>query len=149
MPTASRTRIIPAPLESLWETVADPHHLPRWWPRVVRVEDVTENAFTEVLSSSRGKLMRADFLLVDRRQDSHALRWEQLVENTPFARLLKSAHTGVSLEPAVGAGTEVTIELTQTLNGFFPRFGSFMVRKAATQTIDEALDGLERIAQAP
>jgi uncharacterized protein YndB with AHSA1/START domain len=149
MPTVRCTRTISAPLESLWETVADPHHLPRWWPLVVRVEDVTETAFTEVLSSSHGKLMRADFTLPHRPEHAHVLRWEQLVENTPFARLLKSAHTTVSLAPATGVGTEVTIELTQSLNGFFPRFGSFMVRKAATQTLDEALDGLERIAGAP
>jgi len=44
-----------------------------------------------------------------------------------------------------GAGTEVTIELRQALNGFFSRFGAYMVRRAASKTIDEALDGLERI----
>jgi carbon monoxide dehydrogenase subunit G len=148
MPTVSRTRTIPAPLASLWETVADPHHLPRWWPRVVRVESVAEDAFTEVLSSSRGRLLRADFTLLQRTEDTHAIGWQQVVENTPFARLLKSAHTRLSLAPAPapGAGTEVTIELDQSLNGFFSRFGSFMVRKAALQTLDEALDGLERIA---
>jgi hypothetical protein len=159
------------PLEPLWDTVADPHHLPRWWPRVIRVEDVTRDAFTEVLSSSRGRLLRADFALRDLHRQTHTVHWEQLVENTPFARLLKSAHTTVSLAPASDAGprpgsgtataaqatevteaavateaTEVTIELTQTLNGFFSRFGSVMVRKAAIQTLDEALDGLERIA---
>jgi hypothetical protein len=31
------------------------------------------------------------------------------------------------------------------LNGFFSRFGAYMVRRAAHKTIDEALDGLERI----
>jgi len=36
--------------------------------------------------------------------------------------------------------------LRQTLSGFFPRFGGFMVRRAAQATIDEALDGLERIS---
>ncbi|HUB36749.1 MAG TPA: SRPBCC family protein, partial [Solirubrobacteraceae bacterium] len=152
MPTVSRTRTIPAPLPSLWETVSDPHHLARWWPRVVRVESVAEDAFTEVLSSSRGRLLRADFNLLHRTEDTHAIAWQQVVENTPFARLLKSARTSLSLAPASasapdhGDGTEVTIELDQSLNGFFSRFGSFMVRKAALQTLDEALDGLERIA---
>jgi hypothetical protein len=42
--------------------------------------------------------------------------------------------------------TEVTIELRQSLSGFFPRFGGYMVRRAAAETIDEALDGLERIS---
>ena len=52
-------------------------------------------------------------------------------------------------EPAAAgraSGDEVTIELRQTLSGFFPRFGGFMVRRAAAATLDEALDGLERIS---
>ena len=58
--------------------------------------------------------------------------------------MLREARTRVSLEPADG-GTRVTIELEQKLTGFFPRFGGFMVRRAAQATLDEALDGLERI----
>jgi hypothetical protein len=42
--------------------------------------------------------------------------------------------------------TCVTIELRQTLNGFYPRFGGYMVRRAAAITIEGALDGLERIS---
>ena len=34
MPTARRSRTIAAPAEELWEVIGDPHHLPRWWPRV-------------------------------------------------------------------------------------------------------------------
>ena len=49
------------------------------------------------------------------------------------------------LEEADGA-TRVTIELRQTLTGFLPRLGSYMVRRAAVATIEEALDGLERIS---
>ena len=126
----------------------DPHHLPRWWPRVTRVEDVEEGAFTEVMSTSKGKLVRADFDLVLADEDARTLRWDQRVEGTPFARLLKSAQTEMRLTPAAGSmpATEVTIELRQALTGFFPRFGGFMVRRAAAATIDEALDGLERIS---
>jgi hypothetical protein len=40
----------------------------------------------------------------------------------------------------------VTIELRQTLTGFFPRFGAFLVRRAARATLEEALNGLERIS---
>jgi len=70
--------------------------------------------------------------------------WEQQLEGTPFARLLSASETHVRMEPVDG-GTSVTIELHQRLTGVFPRFGGFMVRRAATATIDEALDGLERI----
>jgi hypothetical protein len=85
--------------------------------------------------------------------------------------VLQSAETQIWLEPAqVGAppsrggapigdlprgATVVSIELRQEMagysqtsglfTGFSARFGSPMVRRAARATIDEALDGLERI----
>lgn len=151
MPTARRTRTIAAPAGELWETIRDPHHLPRWWPRVNRVEDVTDDAFTEVLITKSGKYVRADFTLAESDDYAKRLRWEQRVEDSPFARLLRSAETEVSLKDTAigtggaGAATEVTIELRQTLNGFFSRFGAYMVKRAAAGTIEEALDGLERI----
>ena len=144
MPSARRSRTIAAPPERLWEVIGDPHHLPRWWPRVERVEDVEQDAFTEVMKTSKGKLVRADFRVRAVLPDEHALVWEQQLEGTPFARLLSSAETHVRLEPAEG-GTNVTIELHQRLTGMFPRFGGFMVRRAAAATLDQALDGLERI----
>lgn len=125
--------------------IGDPHHLPRWWPRVTRIEDVEGRAFTEVMKTTKGKLVRADFELVETDEQGRSLRWEQRLEGTPFARLLSSAETRVRLEQD-GEGTSVTIELRQTLNGFFARLGGFMVRRAAAATIDEALDGLERIS---
>jgi uncharacterized protein YndB with AHSA1/START domain len=148
VPTARRSRTIAASVEELWEVVCDPHHLPRWWPRVTRVEDVEGDAFTEVMRTAKGKLVRADFNLVQADERERALRWSQRLEGTPFARLLRSAETEVRLTPAPagGAATEVTIELRQSLTGFFPRFGGFMVRRAAAATIEEALDGLERIS---
>jgi uncharacterized protein YndB with AHSA1/START domain len=148
MPTASRTRTIAAPAGALWETIRDPHHLPRWWPRVNRVEDVTETEFTEVLITGAGKYVRADFTLAVCDERERRLCWEQRLEDSPFARLLKSAETEVRLKDlsdGPGGRTEVTIELRQALNGFFSRFGAYMVRRAANKTLDEALDGLERI----
>ena len=44
MPSTRRSRTIAAPLQLLWEVVEDPHHLPRWWPRVERIEDVDGDA---------------------------------------------------------------------------------------------------------
>ena len=144
MPTARRTRTIAAPLDQIWELICDPHHLPRWWPRVSRVEDVEEGAFTEVMLTRKGKLVRADFLM-QRREHDRVMTWTQRILGTPFARVLQSSETEVRLAPAA-ASTEVTIELRQTLTGLFPRLGGLMVRRAATATIDEAFDGLERIS---
>ena len=61
MPDVSRSRTIAAPAGELWDVISDPHHLPRWWPRVTRVEDVEDGAFTEVMKTRKGKLVRADF----------------------------------------------------------------------------------------
>ena len=144
MPTASRSRTIAAPVEELWDVILDPHHLPRWWPRVNRVEDVEGDLFTEVMTTAKGKVVRADFRVVMADESARRLRWEQLVEGTPFAHVLRAAATEVRLEP-LAAATEVTIELHQTLNGVFTRFGGFMVRRAANATIEGALEGLERI----
>jgi len=144
VPSARRSRTIAAPLQALWEVVEDPHHLPRWWPRVERIEDVDGDAFTEVMKTRKGKLVRADYRARPSADSEHAVVWEQQLEGTPFARLLSASETHVRMEPVDG-GTSVTIELHQSLTGVFPRFGGFMVRRAATATIDEALDGLERI----
>jgi uncharacterized protein YndB with AHSA1/START domain len=173
VPTARHSRIVAAPVQELWEVIRDPHHLPRWWPRVSRVENVDGDAFTEVMKTARGKVVRADFDLIEADEGKRMLKWEQRVENTPFARLLKSAETEVRLAPvaapqprvhpteddsprAAAASvpelredatvTEVTIELRQTLNGFLARLGSYMVRRAMAATLEEALDGLERIS---
>ncbi len=52
----------------------DPHHLPRWWPRVTRVEDVEDGAFTEVMRTRKGKFVRADFNLVRADEGARSLR---------------------------------------------------------------------------
>lgn len=159
MPTVRRTRTIDASPEDLWEVLGDPHHLPRWWPRVSRVEAVEQDAFTEVLTGPSGKIVRADFRLLEQ-VDRQRIVWAQLVENTPFARVLRSAETEIAIAEGQGGdspATEVTIELRQELQGFsrrpgsgswlagISRFGSPLVRRAAHSTIGEALDGLERI----
>ena len=113
VPTTRRSRTIEAPVEELWRVIRDPHHLPRWWPRVNRVEDVDEGAFTEVMTTAKGKVVRADFHIVEVRESMHSLSWEQSVQGTPFERVLKAARTEVSLTalgpgaapvPAAGAG---------------------------------------------
>ena len=63
----SRTRVIAAPRERVWDLVSDPHHIPRWWPRTQRVESVRGAAgakrtqWTTVLATERGTGVRADY----------------------------------------------------------------------------------------
>jgi uncharacterized protein YndB with AHSA1/START domain len=142
VPTTRRTRTLAATPEALWRTIADPHHLPRWWPRVARVEGVDEGRFTAALTTDRGRTVRADFVVVD----SEPLRrraWEQEVQGTPFERILDFARTSVSLG-AEADGTRVTLELHQRLRGL-SRFGGFMLRRANRRVLDEALDALEAL----
>ena len=92
MPTARRSRTLAAPPERVWEIVGDPHHLPRWWPRVTRVEAVTDEHFTEVLATEDGRSLRADFRVVDSRAPERRA-WEQEVEGTPFERSSRPRRT--------------------------------------------------------
>jgi uncharacterized protein YndB with AHSA1/START domain len=142
VPTVRHSRTLAASPERLWEVVGDPHHLPRWWPRVARVEDVRDGAFTEVLVGAKGKRLRADFRLIELEPQRRAV-WAQDIEGTPFARVLKSAETEIGLFEHGGA-TEVRIELRQSLRGLLARLGSPIVRRAASATIQEAFEGLER-----
>ena len=140
MPTVRRSRVIAAAPERVWATVADPHHLPRWWPRVARVEGVDGRHFTEVLRTERGKAVRADFRVLESRAPE-VRRWAQEVERSPFERILQSAETEVRLHPE-GDGTRVTLTLRQRLRGV-ATFGAFMVRGATRRQLDEALTALE------
>jgi uncharacterized protein YndB with AHSA1/START domain len=133
------------PCGELWELVSDPHHLPRWWPRVARVEGVEAGAFTEVLSGRHGRVLRADYRIATADETLLTLCWVQVIDGTPFARLLKAAAIVILLAPN-GRATDVTIELRQSLSGIFPRIGARRFRRAASATIDEALNGLDRIA---
>jgi uncharacterized protein YndB with AHSA1/START domain len=153
VPRTRRTRTIAAPVQQVWEIVRDPHHLPRWWPRVERVEDVSAYAFTEVMRTSKGRVVRADFERLRADEAERALSFSQRVAGTPFARVLRSAETEIHVAAMgspgpspVAEATAVTIEVRQALSGFFPRFGGFMVSRAAAATLEEALDGLERIS---
>lgn len=141
MPGVSRSRVLAARPEAVWRVVGDPDHLPRWWPRVARVESVSGDAFTQVLMTKKGKPVRADF----RRLESDPPRraaWQQVVAGTPFERLLQSATTEVRLEPD-GEGTRITLTLDQKLRGW-SRLGPFFFSGAAKRLADEALDGLEQ-----
>jgi uncharacterized protein YndB with AHSA1/START domain len=146
MPKAKRSRVIAADRNAVWRVVADPHHLPRWWPKVARVEDVYERErgagtrWTEVLETASGKGVRAEFRC-RRSREPEEYEWEQEIEDTPFAKVFRTSVTTVSLAES-GDGTLVTLVLDQDLRGL-SRFGGFMVRRASGDQLDRALAGLE------
>jgi uncharacterized protein YndB with AHSA1/START domain len=115
MPTARRTRTVAAAPERVWDLIADPHHLPRWWPGVTRMEGVDGDRWTEVRVTRKGRPVRLDFHLLESRapgprgpDGAGRRRWEQELVGGPFERLLNQAVTEVRVEPA-GGGTLVTI----------------------------------------
>ena len=142
MAVARRSRTFKASPTEIWDLIADPDHLPRWWPGVGRVEGVEDDRFTEVLTTKRGRPVRADFRIVQSDRP-YALAWMQEVEGTPFQRVLSESIVAIGL--SIGAeGTTVTIEQRQRLRGY-SRTGGFLLRRATESKLNEALDGIERI----
>ena len=142
MPTTRRSRTVAAVPEQVWETVSDPYHLPRWWPRVERVEAVTDEHFTEVLSTDRGRSVRADFRIVESRAPERRV-WEQEIAGTPFERIMFSARTEIVLAPRDG-GTRVTLVLRQQMRGT-ARSAGWIVRRGTRKVLDDALRALEEL----
>jgi uncharacterized protein YndB with AHSA1/START domain len=144
VPRVTRSRLIVADPQRVWELISDPHSLPRWWPRTVRVEDVHEAEgrprWTAVLGTERGKGVRADYRCTEA-VTGERYAWEQEITGTPFQRVLRSA----ALEVRLGAeddGTRVTLTTDESLRGL-SRLGSVMLRGAARRRLDEALNGVE------
>jgi uncharacterized protein YndB with AHSA1/START domain len=141
MPSVVRSRTLPADQGSLWQLVSDPHHLPRWWPQLQRVEDASADAWTKVLRSNRGRMIRADYSRVDA-DPPRRIAWRHEVEESPFEAILSDSVIQISLEPDGEGRTRVELRSDQKLRGSY-RFGGFLVRRATRRQLDEALDGLE------
>lgn len=147
MPNVARSRSIPAPAERVWKLIADPHNLPRWWPETIRVEDVhgdpgsRRSRFTQVLETSKGKPVRADYRCTASTAGKR-LVWEQELEGTPFGGFLRQAELELRISGDLDGVTEVTVEGRRKLRGF-SRFGSLMVRRATGQVLSAALAGIE------
>jgi uncharacterized protein YndB with AHSA1/START domain len=146
---AKRSRLIGAPRSEVWRVVSDPYHLARWWPKVARVEAVQERKrgtgtlWTKVLETRAGRSVRADFRCLYSTQPS-AYAWEQEIEGSPFAKVLRSSQTRIKLDEAEG-GTMVRLEAEQRLRGLSRFGGGFMLRRATGAQLEEALDGLEQV----
>lgn len=137
-----RSRQLPAAPETIWRVVSDPHHLPRWWPGVTRVEGVEGERFTEVVPTKRGKPVRLDFVVSDSRPCERRT-WDQQLPGTPFERLLEAWTTTVTLTAQQG-GTLVTIEEVQQLRGSF-RLGALLQRRPARRRVEQALSRLAQL----
>jgi uncharacterized protein YndB with AHSA1/START domain len=138
----ARSRTVAAGQDVLWELVSDPYHLPRWWPQLERVEDATEDAWTKVLRSARGKVVRADYSRVEAEPPRRML-WRHEVDESPFEAILSDSLIEIVLEPDGSDSTRVRMRIEQKLRGSY-RLGGWMMRRATRRQLDDALDGLER-----
>ena len=142
MAALTRTRVVPAPPEAVWEVISDAYTLPRWWPRVTRVEGVAETGFTEVLVSRRGRPVRLDLYYTEV-EAPRVLSWELEITGSQFERMLGEWATRLTLSPADG-GTLIRAEERQAFRGSF-RTGGFLQRRAARRRLDAALAGLAQL----
>lgn len=153
MPVIKRSAVIDAPPQRVWRLVSDPASLPRWWPRVQRVEAVEKTSkgersqWTKVLGTREGRGIRADFRCLHSTNERRYV-WQQQLEGSPFERHLNAAETEILLEPAGEAGTKVTIISRQQLRGL-SRLGGPMMRGAGRKLLDEALAGLAEALEPP
>jgi uncharacterized protein YndB with AHSA1/START domain len=139
--------VIAADPDRVWDLVSDPHNLPRWWPRAVRVEDVRGPSgarahWTTVLATERGTGVRADYRCTGATAEQR-YEWEQRIDGTPFERVLRKARLEIGLSPEA-PGTEVTLTSDESLRGI-SRLGATMLRGAARERLDEALASIERV----
>src|SRR5918992_128569 len=147
MPTVTRSRVIEAPVHKVWDLVSDPYHMPRWWPRCVRVEDVAGGAgakrtrWTAVMETEKGRSVRADFRCVSA-AEHRRYAWDQELEGTPFERILQSSSVQIDLEPDGGGETRISVRAEQRLRGL-SRLGSPMMRTGTGRNLEAAIDGIE------
>jgi uncharacterized protein YndB with AHSA1/START domain len=141
--TVARSRTLDASPARIWRVVSDPYRLPAWWPLVQRVEEATPQAWTKVLTSPKGKAVRADYTLLES-EPERRLVWRQEVEETPFERLMSEATTEIRLDPRGESSTEVRLTASMRLRGF-ARLGALQFRRATARRLEDALDGLEAV----
>jgi uncharacterized protein YndB with AHSA1/START domain len=147
MPRVTRRRTVEAPVPEVWKLVSDPYALPRWWPRVSRVEDVDarpggrRSQWTKVLETQHGRGVRADYRCVSSAEPERYV-WEQQLEGSPFAKHIKDSRVEIELRAAEAGETRVVMSSSQTMRGM-SRLGGWLMRKGQRDILDAALDGIE------
>jgi len=143
----TRRRTVAAPVPDVWKLVSDPYALPRWWPRVSRVEDVDarqagrRSQWTKVLETQHGRGVRADYRCVSSAEPERYV-WEQQLEGSPFAKHLKESRVEIELHAGGAEETRVVMTSVQTMRGM-SRLGGWLMRKGQRDILDSALDGIE------
>lgn len=147
MSKITRKRVISASPNEVWGLISDPYSLPRWWPKVARVESVDRkpegkrSQWTKVLETAEGRGVRADYRCLSSAEGKRYV-WEQQLADSPFERHLRRSTVEIGLR-GDGTGTEVSLTSEQKLRGM-SRLGAPLMRGGQGKILDEALDALER-----
>ena len=131
--------------DRVYDLVSDPTRLPEWWPRVVRVEDVTVGAGTErarwtsVLGAESGRLLRLDYRCTGATRPGR-YEWEHELDGTPYEKHLARQSVEARIE---GNGDESVVSLT-TVNSLrgTAKIAGFSMKKGQKQLLDTALGSL-------
>lgn len=139
-------------MDEVWSLVSDPYSLPRWWPKVARVESVDRkpegkrSQWTKVLETAEGRGVRADYRCLSSAEGERYV-WEQQLAGSPFERHLRHSTVEIGLR-GEGEDTEVSVTSVQKLRGM-SRLGAPLMRGGQGKILDEALDGIERALGGP
>jgi hypothetical protein len=101
------TRVLLAPREDVWRLIAEPYHLPDWWPAYSGVEPdrrgLAEGARWTVLRSPRPGFLRKPrgkgLIVITRVAVGAELAWHDLAQKID---------AGIRLDDAAGRQTEAT-----------------------------------------
>ncbi len=137
-----------APPERVYDLISDPARLTEWWPRVVRVEDVSGKAGAErtrwtcVLGADSGRRLRLDYRCTGATRPGR-YEWEHELEGTPYESHLARQSFDARIE-ADGDSSVVTLTTVNTLRGS-ARLAGFTMKKGQKGLIDTALVSLAEV----
>ena len=143
-PVVSRSRTVPAAPERLWTAVADPACLPDWWAGRRTREDASREAWTTVLQHTQGRTLRADYTLLES-DHPRRLSWRHEVDESPFERIPTRRSPCSSSNPSRRA-RRARLTTRPELRGM-SKLGGLQVSRATRKQLDEALDGLQALAE--
>jgi uncharacterized protein YndB with AHSA1/START domain len=145
LPTVRREAVLGGPPQEVWNVLSDPTRLPEWWPGITRVEEASPEAWTTVMTSPRGKVLRSDFTVLESEPPRRTV-WRHEVEESPFERIMSDSRLQLVLEQAAAGQTRVELAQRIRLRGF-ARFGVLQVRRATARTLEGALARLAQVVE--
>lgn len=140
MPRNTVTRNLTADPDTLWKLVGDPSKLPRWWPKVERVDRRDPERFTKWVVSPRGRAVEMHYSLEEAGPGRRTV-WRQDLDAGPFARSLRSASEEIRVEQS-GDGSRLSLSLERRLRGS-ARLGAWFVWRGQRRELREAMDAVE------